>query len=118
MTRGMPAVGGLGTLHTLRSPSLFWIASISDFCFEDEACHVSIAIGAGDREVFSVCRMVNCGCNAAKRIEPFRYPMAYVLQSEDGARAVMGSNIVLAETCSLVEGSKRITSPFSLPWIC
>jgi hypothetical protein len=39
------------------------------------------------------------------------YPMAKVLQSEAGARAVMGSKIVLAERCSEVEGSKRIMLP-------
>jgi hypothetical protein len=49
------------------------------------------------------------------RWEGERYPMAYDLQSEAGASAVMGSNIVLAETCSWVAGSKRITSPFVLP---
>ena len=43
------------------------------------------------------------------------YPMAYDLQSKAGASAVMGSNIVLAETCSWVAGSKRITSPLVLP---
>ena len=41
--------------------------------------------------------------------------MAYVLQSAAGARAVIGSNIVLAETCSWVDGSKRMTSPLVLP---
>jgi hypothetical protein len=41
--------------------------------------------------------------------------MAYVLQSEAGASAVIGSNMVRAETCSWVDGSKRITSPLVLP---
>lgn len=88
---------------------------MSDFCFEEEACHVNIAIGEGDLVVFRVWSIVNCGCSAANRIEPFLYPIAYVLQSEDGAKAVIGSCIVLEDMCSLEEGSKRITSPFSLP---
>lgn len=41
--------------------------------------------------------------------------MAYVRQSEAGAKAVMGSKMVLVETCSEVEGSKRMTSPFPFP---
>jgi hypothetical protein len=39
------------------------------------------------------------------------YPIANVRESEDGAKAVIGSNIVLAETCSDVEGSNRMTFP-------
>lgn len=72
MTLGMPVVGGLGTLQTLKSPSAFWIASMSDFCFEDDACHVSMEMGEGDLVVLSVWRMVNCGCKAANRMEPLR----------------------------------------------
>jgi hypothetical protein len=41
--------------------------------------------------------------------------MAYVRQSEAGAKAVMGSKMVLVDTCSEVEGSKRMTSPFPFP---
>jgi hypothetical protein len=44
------------------------------------------------------------------------YPMAKVLQSEAGARAVMGSKIVLAERCSEVEGSKRMMLPWAFPF--
>lgn len=76
MTLGIPLVGGLGTLQTRRSPSAFWIASMSDFCFEEDACHVSIEMGEGDLAVLRVCRIVNCGCSAAKRMEPLRYPKA------------------------------------------
>lgn len=43
------------------------------------------------------------------------YPMANVLQSGAGASAVTGSNIVLAETCSDVEGSNKMTLPWALP---
>ena len=38
-------------------------------------------------------------------------PMAYVLQSHEGAIAVIGSNMVRADTCSDVEGSNRMTLP-------
>lgn len=65
-------MGGFGTLQTLKSPSAFCIASISDFCFEEDACHVSIEMGEGDLVVFNVCKIVNCGCSAASRIEPLR----------------------------------------------
>ena len=41
--------------------------------------------------------------------------MAYVLQSDDGASAVIGSKMVRAEICSLDAGSNKITSPLSLP---
>ena len=76
---------------------------------------------------------MKAGCNDAKRMEPFRYlffvvsnslsdinagtryPIAYVLQSDAGASAVIGSNIVLADTCSWVDGSNRMTSPLALP---
>lgn len=66
-------VGGLDTLQTLKSPSAVWVASISDFCFEDEACHVKETIGDGLRDVVSVWRIVKAGCNAASRIEPLLY---------------------------------------------
>ena len=42
--------------------------------------------------------------------------MAYVLQSAAGAKAVIGIwSIVLAEICSDVVGSKRMTFPWELP---
>jgi hypothetical protein len=43
------------------------------------------------------------------------YPIAKVLQSAAGANAVIGSKIVLAEMCSEVEGSKRMTLPWAFP---
>ena len=67
----MSAVGGFATLHTRRSPSVVCVASMSDFCFVDDACHARCAIGDGPREVDSVCRMVNEGCNATINIDPF-----------------------------------------------
>jgi hypothetical protein len=54
MTLGASLVGGLATLQTLRSPSEVWVASISDFCFDDEACHARFAIGEGPLAVLSV----------------------------------------------------------------
>ena len=43
------------------------------------------------------------------------YPTAKVLQSECGARAVMGSYMVRDEMCSFVVGSKRIIFPCEFP---
>lgn len=68
----------------------------------------------------------------AMRIEPLRYldlsaavfvtysqkgtyPMANVRESADGASAVMGSKIVLAEILSWVDGSKSMIEPCILP---
>lgn len=65
-------MAGLATLHTRRSPSIVCVASMSDFCFEDEACHSKVAIGDGARGVVSVCRIVKAGCRAANSIEPLR----------------------------------------------
>lgn len=46
----------------------------------------------------------------------YTYPIAYVRQSADGAIEVIGIwSIVLAEMCSEVDGSKRITFPCALP---
>ena len=61
MTRGMSLVGGLATLQTRRSPSDDWVASASDFCFDEEACQANIVIGEGSQDVLKVCRIVNAG---------------------------------------------------------
>jgi hypothetical protein len=58
---------------------------------------------------------VNEGCKVAIKIDPFMYPKAKVRQSAAGASAVMGSNMVLADMCSDVDGSNRITLPCELP---
>ena len=100
-----------GTLHTRRSPSAVCVASMSVFCLEEDPCQARSVIRAGDRVVFSVCSIVKEGCNVAMSIEPLRYPIANVRQSAAGAMAVIGSNIVRAETCSEVEGSKRMMLP-------
>ena len=43
------------------------------------------------------------------------YPIAKVLQSDEGASAVIGSKMVRAAMCSEVEGSNKIMLPWSLP---
>ena len=105
-------------LHTRRSPSIVCAANMSDFCFEDDPCHASLFNGDGARFVLKVCKIVNEGCRVAIKIDPFIYPIANVLQSAAGASAVMGSNMVLAETCSAVDGSNRMTLPCELPRDC
>ena len=129
MTLGVSAVAGFDTLQTRRSPSEVCVASISDFCLVDEACHAKLTIGEGARDVDNVCKMVKEGCKATSSMDPFMYlvtrltrpstkvhkdfanPIAYVWQSLAGAMALMGSKIVRADTCSDVPGSKRMTLP-------
>jgi hypothetical protein len=43
------------------------------------------------------------------------YPIANVRQSAEGAIAVMGSKMVLADMFSWVDGSNNITEPWRLP---
>ncbi len=51
-----------------------------------------------------------------ERMERPSYPIAKVLQSAAGARAVIAIwSMVLAEICSEVVGSKRITFPCVFP---
>src|SRR4051794_30738568 len=54
MTLGASLVGGLATLQTLKPPSEVCVASISDFCLDDEACHARFAIGDGPLDVLRV----------------------------------------------------------------
>lgn len=70
---GVSAVGGLETLQTRRSPSDVCVANISDFCLADEVCHAKLTIGEGARAVVNVCKIVNAGCRATIKIEPFMY---------------------------------------------
>lgn len=73
MTQGASVpCAALGTLHTLRSPSVDCAASISDFCFEEEPCQASPASGDGALGVVRVWRMVKDGWRVAIRIEPLR----------------------------------------------
>jgi hypothetical protein len=77
MTRGASLVGGLATLQTLRSPSEVWVASMSDFCFDEEACQARFAIADGPLDVLRVWRIVKAGCSDAKRIDPFLYLLGW-----------------------------------------
>ena len=60
----------LAMLQTRKSPSWVCVASISDFCREDEACHARVTIGDGPLDVVRLCKMVNLGCKAAIKREP------------------------------------------------
>lgn len=45
---------------------------MSDFCFDDEACHARQVMGEGAMpEALRVCKMVKDGERAATRTEPF-----------------------------------------------
>ena len=78
---GTSAAGGFATLQTRRSPSIVCDASISDFCFVDEACQAKLTIGDGARAVVTVCSIVNlASCLGstvdsmlAIRMDPFKY---------------------------------------------
>ena len=61
MVRGVSFSAGLETLQTLRSPFAAWEASISDFCFDEEACHANPIVGDGPRGVLNACKMLNVG---------------------------------------------------------
>lgn len=58
-------------LQTRRSPSCVWVASISDFWRDEDACQAKVTIGDGPLEVVRLWRIVNLGCKAAIRSEPF-----------------------------------------------
>jgi hypothetical protein len=73
MARGVSFPGGFDILQTLRSPLAVWAASISDFCFDEDACHASEIMGDGPREVVNVCKMVKLGRRVAIKTEPFWY---------------------------------------------
>lgn len=61
MVRGVSFSAGLETLQTLRSPFAACEASISDFCFDEEACHANPIIGDGPRDMLNACKMLNVG---------------------------------------------------------
>lgn len=54
MVFGVSVLPDFGTLHTRRSPSDVWAASKSFFCFDEDACQASCAIGEGALAVVSV----------------------------------------------------------------
>ena len=60
-------------LQTRRSPSPLCTASMSDFCFVEDACQAKSTMGEGDRDVDNVCWMVKVGWMVAMRMEPFWY---------------------------------------------
>jgi hypothetical protein len=63
--------GAFGTLHTRRSPSIVWVASMSVFCLDDEPCQPRPVIRDGALVVVKVCSIVKDGCRVAIKIEPF-----------------------------------------------
>lgn len=71
ITLGGSVCGAFATLQTRRSPSAVCVASISDFCLDDDPCHDKAVIGEGALGDVSVCRIVKDGCSAAIMIEPF-----------------------------------------------
>lgn len=71
ITRGASFCGGFATLQTLKSPLAAKVASISDFCLDEDACHANEIIADGPREVDMVCKMLNVGCSVASIMEPF-----------------------------------------------
>lgn len=84
MVFGDSAVGGFDTLHIRKSPSIVCDASISDFCFVDEACQARLTMGEGARWVVRVCKIVKprfgpligfgtIGSSLTSRMDPFWY---------------------------------------------
>lgn len=73
MVRGGSFSAGFETLQTFKSPFNACEASISDFCFDDDACHDKLTKGDGLREIVSVCRMLKVGWSVASRMVPFWY---------------------------------------------
>ena len=73
MVVGGADFAGFAILHTRKSPSNVCVASMSDFCLAEEACHARLTIGEGALAVVNVCKMVKAGCNDTIRIDPFEY---------------------------------------------
>ena len=72
-TFGVSLLGCFAMLQTLRSPSSICVASMSDFCFEDDPCHANVTTGDGGRVVVRVCSIVKVGCRVTIRIDPLLY---------------------------------------------
>lgn len=64
--------GTLGTLHTRRSPSAVWVASMSVLCFDEDPCQDSPQMREGALFVVKVCNIVKDGRKVAISIEPLR----------------------------------------------
>ena len=73
MLLGVSVPAGLPMLQTRRSPSALCTANMSDFCFDDEACHASPRMGDGALAVERVCKTVKEGKREAIRMDPFLY---------------------------------------------
>ena len=73
MMFGESVWGGLGMLHTRKSPSAVCVASMSVFCFVEDPCQASCAMGEGALAVVRVWSMVKVGCRFAMSMHPFRY---------------------------------------------
>lgn len=73
MVRGGSFSAGFETLQTFKSPFNACVANMSDFCFDDDACHDKLIKGDGLREIVSVCRMLKVGWSVASRTVPFWY---------------------------------------------
>ena len=68
---GVSVFGGFETLQTRRSPSTVCVASMSDLCFVEEACHTRLATAEGERAAVNVCRIVKDGCSPTIMMDPF-----------------------------------------------
>lgn len=73
IARGVSLPGGFDILQTLRSPLADCVASISDFCFDEEACQASEVMGDGPRDEVKVCKMVKIGRRVDIKMDPFWY---------------------------------------------
>lgn len=60
-------------LQTRRSPAAVCVASISNFCLEEDPCHAKPVIGDGSLEVWRVYKMVKECCMVAIIMDPFAY---------------------------------------------
>ena len=58
-------------LHTRKSQLALCTANMSDFCFDEDACHAKPTIGAGATELERVWRMVKVGSSEAMMTDPF-----------------------------------------------
>ena len=70
---GTSAPAGFAILQTRKSPLAICTASISDLCFEFDACQAKPTIGDGVTDVDRVCKIVKEGKRDAIRIDPLLY---------------------------------------------
>jgi len=61
---------------------------MSDFCFDEDACHAKVTIDEGEIEVVvRVCSIVNEGDNAAISTDPLLYLFLFVSEICDNRRS-------------------------------